>query len=585
MPWWNTVFNTFNKVKNSEQFNTIKEATINGATWVMDWTYDPLVTGITYIANTTVYFLKLGIATKEAAFSLKSPSLVKPNQAARTITFKLLPLIGIHTVNLAQIYLLHDERDKETWMQASMNATSTLMDWGVWIYTSRVGVELGIEVFALMGIGPSAYLEHKKRLPMSKDDPCVVNKCTPKRLFKGNLREPFILMGNDLLIFFVSLLPRIGPSGEIFLSLYFYGDYVNRSANLHCERHRTTDSELLLALGTPYVLTLMAMNAFFPSTPFVIKKTLKHLLLLGFIKIAAHMDIPYVAHGKGTLRFDPIVIYELFNSFMIDIVFEGTMSKIAQLLAPDPNKTPLVSVSWVLQTLTNMFNSDLEKMPLPVAPTEGYLPTIKEYLKKTKYILPPIFHSTKNTIHNPVLRIFWPDVQEFLLEIMKYVVKADASISTVNESNIPCIATSVKKVLPEVLLQKLNIPTKVTTVFLDLSEEKDFHQFLLSLVQWLDRHNLRVAIGLAEVDPSTTSTLFQGERVYSEPKEQVQEEVRVSSITLSKKPEIQVVTPRTYERKKTSEHINLNFFNPNKDTQAKWRPNTSASVVTSSYLG
>jgi hypothetical protein len=528
--------NTINKINHSKEVAKAKEITTKGSTFINNWIYPVLETSATYTANTTVYLLKYGIAARKAIPNLKLPQTERTRQAAAAFTFKLLPVVGVYIGNTLIHYLIYNEQEK-TWTQEGLNSASNFIDTEAKIYTLREFLELGIELFAIMSMAPIDFIEHKKNLLALPDNPC--SQCTAQRRFKGSLREPLILLGNDVLAYSVKDIPYL----RTILSLFFYGDYINRAVNLHCERHRTTHSEMLLALGIPYVITSLLMDAYLPSTPFLIERALKHLVLLWYINIAAHLRIPYVELGKGTLKFDPIVLYEKFNGFIIDIFFAG----VRQLVTPQPNKPPLVSVSWILKTAIGGLNSDLEKV---VSPPQNILE------KTIQIILPPMFRSTKNMVHDPVLRLYWRNLQEFLFDIIGHLIQMDSSIGRINDSNIPLVATAVKKALPKVLYTYYSFPKEATKVFLGLCEEKEFHSFLQALQQWLDRHKLREQAGLAPLDPSIVSNLFENTASTLVPKNVVPVmEVKPENF----KPKAILGTSNNFFQEKKEKEVNFNW--------------------------
>ena len=195
-----------------EKYKTVEDTAKNAATWAWDWTSKPIIKTATYVGNTIVGILNQGVALKEAIPALGSPESKKILRAgAAIVRHKLLPLIAINAINTLMLSIVRDERAEETWMQTTMLSAATLIDWGVWIYTQREGVELLVETFALDTKGASAFIEHKAKLPIPKsDDPCVVNHCTKKRYAKGDIRQPVVIALNDVLALAVSFIPYVG---------------------------------------------------------------------------------------------------------------------------------------------------------------------------------------------------------------------------------------------------------------------------------------------------------------------------------------------------------------------------------------
>lgn len=562
MGWWSSIENGT---------KVVGETISTAATWAWSWTYKPLVTTTTYVANTVVYLLKQGVALREAIPALAAPESMKILKAAAHITtHKIIPLIAINSLNGLLLSTVRDGRSDEaaTLFDSTLLSATTLIDWAVWSYTARESAELVVETLALSTVGPAAFMAHKTALPLAHDDPCAQAKCTNKRILKGAFKQPLLILGNDLLTYAVSSLPHVGSPLSLILSVYFYGDYISRSANPHCERHRTTDSELLLALGLSYTATTMIMERFLAATvgmpPVLVGKTLNHLLLLWHINTAAHMDIPYVELGKGTITMDPIVAYEFMNSVITDIAFAGIMDKMAKIFHPEPNKTPIVSISWILKSLTNVLKSDLETEN---SPQPGF------FKKAAHKALPPIFRSSKDAVHDPVLSIFWVDLQKLLVEILYHVRKYGGKLETLTNSNVPVVASAVKKILPQVLWAEYGISVKLSTFMLKLCREEDFHEFLLAFKLWLDRHKVQEKQELAPVRPNQLTNLHEGKSQalftpLSEIEKTFIEVSRHPATPKTQRVNVDMSTPQARETAEKVEVHPMSLFNP--EAHKKW---------------
>lgn len=557
MGWWSSIENGAKVVGET-------------AAWAWNWTYKPLVTTTTYAANTVVYLLKQGIALRQSIPALATPESTKILKAAAHITaYKIIPLIAINSLNGLLLSTVRDGRGEEaaSWLDSSLLSATTLIDWAVWSYTARESATLVVETFAISTVGPAAFMAHKTALPPTADDPCALAQCTNKRILKGALRQPWIMFGNDLLNYGVSSIPYLGTPLSLILSVYFYGDYISRSANPHCERHRTTDSELLLALGLTYTAKTMLMKHLLTATigmpPAAAAKAIDHLILLWDINTAAHMDIPYVELGYGTIAFDPIVAYELLSSVVTDIAFAGIMDKVAKIFTPEPNKVPLVSIPWILQSLTKALNSDLET-------EQSFQPG---FFKKTaKRALPPMFRSSKDAVHNPVLSPFWGDLQKLLVEILYYVRKYGGKLETLTTSNVPLVASAVKKALPQVLYAEYGVSVKLSTFLLKLCKEEDFHEFLLAFKLWLDRHKLQEKQVLAPVLASQLTNLHEGkgQALLTPALEGDKTLIEVSTPSTPKALRMKVETTITVERKNSGKFEVRPDSLFNTETRKKW---------------
>lgn len=481
----------------------------DGAQQAWGWTVTPLTTLTTYAANTLVHSLNQGVALRNSIPALASPESKKILKAVAYITaYKILPLILLNSLNTAARTAVNEGREEENtaWYNAALLFIFNMIDWTVIGYTRRQELELFLETLTLDIQAPAAFIAFKAGLPKSLPSPCEEQNCNYKRRAKGSIREFFVLFANDLLTGAISYIPYIGKPTDLILAVYFSGDVIVRSALLnYCERHRSTDSELLLSLGLSYTVTIMLMDKILEATvgmpPFLVHRTMRHLMLLWHVNNAAHMDIKYVVPGKGTLAIDPIMAYERVSSFLTDGAFALSMDQLTKIVHPEPNAPPLFSLSNVLKKLTTALNSDLEK---------EHTPQPSFFKKVIKKALPPIFRSTQDAVHNPVIRIFWPNLQEFLLDILDIIEEAGMPVGKLTKTPVPGVAATVKKALPPILFKKYGISQNLTQFLIPLCKDEDFWSFVLALQQWLQRHNVNDKKALASISSDKLISLHEG---------------------------------------------------------------------------
>lgn len=500
MGWWSSIV---------DGAKYAQEGVINSAKWIWGWTYTPLVKTGTYTANTFVHFLEQLIALRHAIPALASDESRKTLQAIGQITlYKIIPLIMINSLNtMAQNVVRNgrDEMDHAAWYNDAIGHLFTAVDWAVWAYVSRQSAELFVQTMIIDSAAPSAFSAYKAKLPPPTSSPCIDANCNFKRRTKDLARAPAMLLFNELLTLGIGYIPYVGGPTAKILEVYFTGDVIVRSALLHlCERHRTTHSELLLVFGLKHKAWTMIMDKLFEATigmpPFLVQRTLHHLLLLWEINTAAHMKIDYVAQGKGTLPIDPVIAFESASRIVTDTLLAGTQNQVAKLLRPDPNTPPYFSLSSILKKLTEALNSDLEKEHTQ---KPGFFTT------KAKKALPPIFRSTQNAINDPVIRIFWPNIQGLLLDILDIVKDAGMPVNKLTKTSIPFIAPAVKKAIPEILYRKYGVSKKVTSFLITLCKDDEFWGFVLALKQWVERHNIADKSELAQISFSQLAAIHE----------------------------------------------------------------------------
>jgi len=97
----------------------------------------------------------------------------------------------------------------------------------------------------------------------------------------------------------INKIPYVGPLTSEVLDIYFIGRYETRLVTPErCERHKAMMQESVLALGLSYKATTMLMDMCLNATtgmpPYLYYRTMRQLLLLLHVNVAAHMALPLV---------------------------------------------------------------------------------------------------------------------------------------------------------------------------------------------------------------------------------------------------------------------------------------------------
>ncbi len=473
-------------------------------------------TALTYTANVLTDGLSAVIALRHAIPALTTPEPKKILRATLHVTtHKILPLILLHYVNSQLQTYAHtgqeDDENNSAWYDLNMLSAITAIDWAVWGVTHWAATELVVETLIIDTMAPAAFNDHKKLLPPSPDSPCVQQECNFKRRIKGDISETLILFLLFSMITSIRSLPYGGELMHRIASILSSGTLIMRSGKLDaCSRHRTTHSETVLVLGAFYTTSNILIDKILDATigmpPFLVYRTIQHFLLLWWINTAAHMHMPYVAPGTGTLPFDPIERFESAMREGTDILFAGITDKTIKLLKPVPGSPPYISLPLILKKITDALNHDRQPKQLLHEKHGGPIRFFRSQM-------PPIFRSTDQAITNPVVRIFWSDFQEFMSDILITVQKTSDPLR--KASALPGVAMTVKKGLPEILFLQFGLPKKLTNFLITLNKEEDFRVFILALEQWFQWYKACEKKPLAEISSGQLAILTQGEHTAS----------------------------------------------------------------------
>jgi hypothetical protein len=320
-----------------------------------------------------------------------------------------------------------------------------------------------------------------------------------------------LLAINDLLLFLIRSYASSGKEISFMFSIFFYGDYIARMATPErCERHKAMKSESLIALGLLYTLTSMALDNALEATtgmpPYIYLRSLRHLLLLLHINLAAHTPLPLVKPGNS-FTLDPFILYQYATRFIVDVVFAGLINRIPLDFAPPPGAKPFLPLSTLLVYLQKVLDSDLEQVHVS---KPGF------FKQASSYLVPKLFQNPKNAVNDSVIKFFWPNIQQSGLYIIKIVEKKGKTIVPLT-TGPKIISAPVKFTLPAAVYYKLGLPIKLSEFLISLSKKEDFWNFVTALKQWLERNNVSYEVVLAK--KSSKSGLYELKKVITLPPE------------------------------------------------------------------
>lgn len=505
MSWWSSVVDGIKNVSNEAG---------HGLKWV--WNNGSLIrltTGILkYTTNTAFQVLEQGLALRHAIPSIlyKTESRKILNGMAYVAVYDVLPLVGLNYVNNSiQSYCREGIDENPAWLTASSVFLSalTLVNYGVKAYTWRQGAQTFIRITALDSIGPSAFNANTTHPPLAL---CVDKKCNARRKIKGMLREPLILLTNDGFIWAISFIPYVGEIASRVVKIYFNGRYVTRLATPElCERHKfqLMMQESILSLGLTYELTTMLMDYILESTtgmpPYLYYRTMRHLLLLLHVNLAAHMTLPLVESKDASLPVDPLNVYESVCRFIADVVFSGLIKRVPIDFKMEKGAKPLIPLGPTLQLATRLLNSDLE-IEKPVAP--GVFSKTTE--KMMIWFFPPILQSADGLINDPILAPYWPALRQ------GFISSVDV-ITAVGKSNGAATLSWAPKSVATTLNLLFGVPKKLTKLVLTLRQEDDFWRLADALKAWFERHNITREVVLVK----NSALSLHGDRLIEVPKQ------------------------------------------------------------------
>jgi hypothetical protein len=483
MSWWSSVV---------DGVKSVGTKLSNGAKWVWNNASLSKITlgAFTYTSNTAFQVLEQGLALRKAV-----PTLVN-NVSARKIVDGMgyilvkgvIPMVALNYANNSVQSYFRDGYEEEEWYApySLFLGTLSLVGYGVQAYTMRQGAQTIVQITVLNSVGPSAFNSNRITPPPSL---CKELDCNFKRQMKGDGRAPLILAANDGAAALISWFPYGGETAASILRIFFNGRYITRSVTPErCERHKAMMSESVLALGLTYEASTMLMDYLLESTvgmpPFLYYRTMKYLVLLLHMNVAAHMTIPLVEAKDATLLFDPLNAYERACRFIADVIFAGLMKRVPIDFKPEKDAPPLIPLSPALKYGTGIFNSDLETVK------KVHPGLIKQSLITAReWVLPPIFQAN-GLVNDPVIAMYWPGIQQGSLYAVDTILSYRESKAKTTLGWIP------PKGIALAINLKFGIPKKLTQFLIMLSKEEDFWDFLEAFKHWLERNKVNAIVEL-----------------------------------------------------------------------------------------
>lgn len=479
---------------------------------------------------------------------VSNPEAKKIVEGMAYIAFRdVFPLIFINAVSEGTLAYIRKEKPEEMpWLPVYYLLLSgfSLIDLGIKAYTLRQGSQTFVRVLVLDTLGPAAFNSNKQIVPPNL---CTELKCNEKRKIKGWGREPIILLANDALIGAISYFPLIGNYLSWILKVQFNGRYITRQVTPErCERHKAMLPESVLVLGLGYEMTCFLMNLLFEYTigmpPFLCHRTLRHLLLLLHINLAAHLTIPlvepkqedsaakkedsaattsteekkvdeekskhWIIPANEAFPIDVAANYERTCRFIVDVIFAGLIKRIPIDFKRPKNAPPLIPLSRLLRLITRLLKSDLEREEGAAPPANTATTMVKHQAAKPAllqqferllndsvaalkpWIVPSMFLNPDYLINDPIINKHWPALREGGINAMSIV-------NSYEKNTVVTTLAWAPKSVASVLYYKFGISKGVTRTILMLSQEKDFWDLTKALQAWLDRHNVNFKVTLS----------------------------------------------------------------------------------------
>jgi hypothetical protein len=446
-----------------------------GARWLLDKTPLSRFTAplYAYAAETTAYVIDEGKTVYKENFALiNKPETRKFASGVQSII--LYDVVPILTMNYINNYFQPDSEDDKLQVNSFISLSLLSLSLSNYYISSRLGSRGLARVAVLDTFGPAAFNSHKTTPPPS---PCDVLECNNLRKMKGQGREQYVLLMNGITINLISYIPHLGWLVAPGLSVINNGRYITRLVTPErCDHHKNMKSEFVLAVGLTYEATSRTMEYLLikaiGAPAYLTLVVLRHILLSMHVNVAAHMNIPLVPQKRADqedsgLTFNIFDLYESAHGWIFEVILAG-LGKV--LFRPKQGNKQLIDT---LQFLTARLNSDMEY-------SSNAFP-YKQLNWLRQKALPPIFHSGKDFLNDPVVSAYWPSLKE---EMLSSVTWLEA------KSDEPLVTTLAA--LPKVTAFALNfvwgIPQKPTQFLLMLSQKQEFKNLMVAFKQWLERH-------------------------------------------------------------------------------------------------
>ncbi|CAM2745259.1 hypothetical protein [Legionella worsleiensis] len=478
MSWWSVV----------DRVVAVGAKLKNSALWV--WNNASIAkiktTLYDYTKNTLSQIVQQGKALRQAIPNLRNNPAAREvvNGMAYVVVKGVMPILALNCANNSVQNYFREGHEADSWLEpySVFLAGLSLVDYGVEAYTYRQGVQSLIHITTLDAVGPAAFNANKITPPPSL---CKELDCNFKRISKGMLREPFILAANDLMTWAISTVPYGGQAASQIMRIFFNGRYITRLVTPErCERHKAMMQESVFALGLTYEASTFIMDYLLEATvgipPFLFHRTLKHLILLMHVNMAAHMNIPLVENRDTASVIDPLDLYERVCRFIADVIFAGLMKRIPIDFKPIKGAPPLIPLSPALKFGTALLNNDKER---EIKKAPGFFN--KAVHRVIPWIVPPVFQSWRDFINDPIIATYWHEIQKGSLNTVQIILSYKESKTSSTLRWIPPKAVAVAINL------KFGIPKKLTQFLIMLSKEGDFWDFLEALKSWLERNGVK----------------------------------------------------------------------------------------------
>lgn len=479
--------------------------------WV--WNQNLIIRSIAFMARTLFEIIRHFLALEKAIPYLirnKNARYIIEDMAYVAVHDVALVALVYYTNNYLQNYFLSDNSENQQQVESSM-----LVFIGLSItnnqairYTLQKSSEGLANSLLLDSLAPSIFNANKATPPEN-----LCKNCNSKRFIKGSIREPMILIGDDLLAFSLSFIPYVGKLAEI-LGIFIIGRYITRIVTPErCERHKAMVQESVLAIGLWYLLTMRLMDKGLSATdewlhttlgivstinhntstfqwvllqipPKIMYRILSHFVMLMHINIAAHRQIPLSKAQHKSVFANFLDIYESCVRFFTDVLISGLLIRAPKDLKFQKKGEPLITMSSALAFFTRFFNSDLPSVaPLPVP--DAYARAKKTFIR---IFVPKNFRTIDNFVNSRLVRRHWAAISDggiFVVEVLNAIGKTNKVTI-----GILTIATWSPKQAAKIIKYKWGIPKPITLIALELNSNEKFWKLAEALKGWLERHNV-----------------------------------------------------------------------------------------------
>ncbi|HRD69866.1 MAG TPA: hypothetical protein PK657_06960 [Legionella sp.] len=476
MSWWTSVTNGFNSVH-------VKVSETGKWVWGHSTSVIPLVArSITFTANVLFQTLEQGLALRTAIPALFNNEYAKKavGAMAYTIGHDVAPIMALNYLN-NNLQTLQQGHEQDDWLTPYSFFLSglTLVNYGVRAITWRQGAQVLVRTFIIDTAAPGAFNVNKPS-PVTL---CEGKQCSTEIRLKGPLIDPVVMAANELLIMVSKLV-----GGEVLSSLIeivVSGKFISAWATPErCSAHKNLMQESVLSFGITYWAASRIIDSLLESTvgipPYLFHRALRHMLMLYFVNLGAHMKIPLVEPKDATFYIDPHRIFEYVMRVYGNILVAGVIKRAPIDFKLPAGAQPFLPLSTFLQGLTRIINSDLEKINNNSKP--GFFTRARNTL--LPWVAPSALQSKRNFLNDPVMSRYWSGFSQEVIYIMK-IVCAVGSYHLAKKA-----ASASDSVTTTTLSWKFDVPPGLIKVALIFSKEEDFWDLAEALKRWFERHNV-----------------------------------------------------------------------------------------------